>query len=396
MQKTQLEKILFKWISFFFLLSLSLHSKLFAAAPNFCAGLELESENIAMARFFVHQTYLFGDAIARSSGPGVSLDDMTIVHGRDVYKIQWFRESNPLAQGVNDHVGFLARQTHRINDAKEKVEIDTISRIFVAFRGSHWVNDWIRNTIFPFVQFRDQEGRVHRGFYERYRAIQDGAEIGVSVANDAIVNQESGFIKFLNNNLILSGITRDNCEFIFVGHSTGSALATLACAEMASAFDLVKNQAKLITFSSPMVGDRAFVDGLTEQLGKLNICRFYCCTDIVPHLPFSRLGYEHAGIGIPFRFVEIAGNDYDSAHADVLNYSADTIWSYSKIIREMGVSLFSIQFLRKSHAMPNRELVRDIFVEVKNSLRRGIPVEELGNSAFRQSNRGVTGFLMKI
>lgn len=262
---------------------LSLMSENFAANPNFRMGLELQCEDIVMARIFAHQTYLYGDAIAHGGGPGIHVDELTYIHGKDVYGFQWFRESNPHVDDINDHVGFWARKTHIINDANQRIPVNDIDRVFIAFRGSHWISDWIKNCYFPLVLLQDwEESMVHAGFYERYQAIKNGSEIGIP---QCAANHADGFIQFLDSCLISNGITKANCEFIFVGHSTGAALATLASARTAKAFNFTRNQAKLITFSSPKVGNEKFANDVETLLGRVNIFRFYCHTDIVPLLP---------------------------------------------------------------------------------------------------------------
>jgi hypothetical protein len=70
---------------------------------------------------------------------------------------------------------------------------------------------------------------------------------------------------------------------VFTGHSLGAALATLA----ASHYD----QARVIAFGSPRVGDDAF----GHRLSLRNIVRYVDCCDMVCRVPPPLLGYSHVG-----------------------------------------------------------------------------------------------------
>ena len=70
---------------------------------------------------------------------------------------------------------------------------------------------------------------------------------------------------------------------VLTGHSLGAPLATLA----ASHYD----QASVIAFGSPRVGDDAFGHRLSDR----NIVRYVDCCDMVCRVPPSLLGYSHVG-----------------------------------------------------------------------------------------------------
>lgn len=80
-------------------------------------------------------------------------------------------------------------------------------------------------------------------------------------------------------------------DIILTGHSLGGAMATAAAAQMQVAGD-VTDAARLVTFGSPKVGDKEFVDWL-----KVPHDRYMNGLDLVPYYP-PLFGYAHHGTPI--------------------------------------------------------------------------------------------------
>lgn len=125
----------------------------------------------------------------------------------------------------------------------------------LCFRGSDDLRDWITN-LNALPAGWAGSGKAHRGFASALDAIWPLAE---------------------------ATIARTNTPVIMTGHSLGAALATLAAA-------LVQD-AELITFGSPRVGDAAFAKSFERRKGRSQ--RYVNNRDMVCRLPTERLGYRH-------------------------------------------------------------------------------------------------------
>jgi hypothetical protein len=73
----------------------------------------------------------------------------------------------------------------------------------------------------------------------------------------------------------------DKYDFLFTGHSSGAAIATLASS--------LQKPKSLYTIGSPRVGDQAFVDSLRG----LDDHRYVDCCDLVTRVPPEAFGYAH-------------------------------------------------------------------------------------------------------
>ena len=76
------------------------------------------------------------------------------------------------------------------------------------------------------------------------------------------------------------------------GHSLGGALATIAAMDIHD--NLGIENVHTITFASPRVGNHDFAQQWNDRLAESSM-RFVHENDIVPHIPFPQLGYEHVG-----------------------------------------------------------------------------------------------------
>lgn len=106
------------------------------------------------------------------------------------------------------------------------------AEVYLIFRGTMTTTEWVRDfsirlTAYPYRTF----GKVHDGFIQTYdlfrKAIQEG----------------------------LAG-TGQRWRLLIPGHSLGAALATLAASDVVSTMGFP--EAKVYTFASPRVGDKAF------------------------------------------------------------------------------------------------------------------------------------------
>jgi triacylglycerol lipase len=134
----------------------------------------------------------------------------------------------------------------------------------VAFRGTESTSlaDIVTDIKFAKEEWKPGE-RVHEGFYR-------------------------GFVRAWGN--ALSKIPSDRPVW-FTGHSLGAALATLAADTFVTS-ERAAQYGGVYTFGSPLVGDRAFVDGFnTRHAGKS--FRIVNDQDGVPLVPPRFAGYRH-------------------------------------------------------------------------------------------------------
>jgi pimeloyl-ACP methyl ester carboxylesterase len=141
------------------------------------------------------------------------------------------------------------------NDAQAVAVVAPGKALFVAFRGtqSRKPQDVLKDLEFPLV---DWEGhRVHAGFRDAYASIRSEIDEWLARAPDL--------------------------PLFVTGHSLGAAMATLMAA--------VRAEAQLVTFGSPVVGDRAFA----SQFDDRPVRRYLDCNDIVATVPPALFGYVH-------------------------------------------------------------------------------------------------------
>ncbi len=169
--------------------------------------------------------------------------------------------------------------------------------IFIVYRGSQTVWDWVSN--FRIFQTKERlfpspndpnygiRGEVHRGFNDQYtrpdrkRKQPSISEIVESTLTPEIVNNRTIYV---------------------AGHSLGGALATLTAAHIKHRYP--NAQVCLYTTASPRVGDDRFEEFFRSQ--QIDAFRIYNQYDLVPKLPprfespFEAAQYVHVGDPIPF------------------------------------------------------------------------------------------------
>jgi endonuclease G len=137
----------------------------------------------------------------------------------------------------------------------------TSSAIYVAFRGTESLNDWLADL--DVLSVSKPYGHVHRGF---------------SIAYDQVAPQLVATIDALQPAGKVMHLT---------GHSLGAALAAIATCELHGRYSI----AGIYTFGQPRLGDRTTVT-FFEQNYPQSFHRFVFDDDIVPRVP---PGYRHVG-----------------------------------------------------------------------------------------------------
>lgn len=144
----------------------------------------------------------------------------------------------------------------------------------VIFRGTESALDWLSDFEFILEKFSEvpNAGRTEQGFTNLYRTSQvvfeDAGKPSVSLA-------------------AYTGSLPAGTRLTVTGHSLGGALATLhAFVAVSKGLDV-----ELITYASPRVGDRAFVEAFEKTA--IRNTRIYNKPDIVPKVPVELAGYHH-------------------------------------------------------------------------------------------------------
>jgi len=143
--------------------------------------------------------------------------------------------------------------------------------IVVSFRGSQDLINWIYNLRFPKTAPYDDipNARVHKGFYQCYESVQ--TELRPAIA--ALVQ------------------AHPDLPIVVTGHSLGGAIAVICAVDL----DLHVVQGKIPisvwTYGAPRVGNAEFSDFYDTHTDVS--WRTVNQNDIVPHLPFTSMGFEH-------------------------------------------------------------------------------------------------------
>ncbi|MBW7477288.1 lipase family protein [Paenibacillus oenotherae] len=152
--------------------------------------------------------------------------------------------------------------------------IDNPLQQAVVFRGTESVLDWLSDFEFIMETFKEvpNAGETEQGFTNLYRSMKV-QDVDASKPEVSLINY-------------LDGLPAGK-QLTVTGHSLGSAFATLH-AFVASTKGFAVD---LITFASPRVGDRKFVEAF--QKTTIRNTRIYNKPDIVPKVPVELAGYHH-------------------------------------------------------------------------------------------------------
>lgn len=135
------------------------------------------------------------------------------------------------------------------------------STIYVVFRGSSSIPNWISNIDLITVKYPPCANcYVHQGFY---------------LAEQKIINATISQVKSLKSKF-------PSYKVLVAGHSLGGALATLAAVDL---FVAGISPVRMFNFGSPRVGDNTFAAWVSSTVPDHS--RVTHCKDEVPHLPSS-------------------------------------------------------------------------------------------------------------
>lgn len=183
--------------------------------------------------------------------------------------------------GVDLHLPHLSGQFTGIG---AYVAVDNARQeIVLSVRGSNNIRNFITDLIFAW-QACDFAGncRVHTGFAESWKEIQDAASLAITAA----LGQNPGF------------------RVVATGHSLGGAVATLGAAYLRQQGLSVD----LYTYGAPRVGNEDFANWMTSQPG--GQWRVTHDNDPVPRLPPIFFGYRHLSPEYWLANGQDAQNDY--------------------------------------------------------------------------------------
>ncbi len=85
-----------------------------------------------------------------------------------------------------------------------------------------------------------------------------------------------------------------DATIIVTGHSLGAAMSTFAALDIKQQIN-PKNEIIFYSFGSPRTGNQAFTDYIFSQYPEGAYQRIVHYNDIVPHLPPTEMGFNHAG-----------------------------------------------------------------------------------------------------
>ncbi|KAH9904714.1 alpha/beta-hydrolase [Xylariomycetidae sp. FL2044] len=167
---------------------------------------------------------------------------------------------------------------------------DTNQLIVVSFKGSHSIRNWITDFVFLQVGCDVVDGcLVHLGFLTGYEEVAEALLAGLATAAAA----------------------NPSYAIVFTGHSLGGAVGTIAAAYARAAGYAVD----LVTFGSPRVGNKAFVEFVTDQAGAER--RVTHLSDPVPKLPPILLNYRHTSPELWLSTGETNTTDYAASDIKV-------------------------------------------------------------------------------
>ncbi|RUS31318.1 Alpha/Beta hydrolase protein [Jimgerdemannia flammicorona] len=155
--------------------------------------------------------------------------------------------------------GYIAR-----NDANKAV--------YVAFRGSTNINNWVHDAEFLFTKYSPARGaKVHSGFYKTW---QDARNIVYPIV-----------VKEMGRN--------PDYKLYMLGHSLGGALTVLQALDFYQNAGYDSSKMAVYTFGQPRIGNPAFSDYVDSL--DLPIYRTINQNDVVPHMGPEAIGYKHHG-----------------------------------------------------------------------------------------------------
>ena len=157
-------------------------------------------------------------------------------------------------------------------------------RYIFAFRGTDSILDML-----------DDLGVEHQAFISFDSDIEVPEGVRIEAGFDSIYRGSDGVVASMQHQLFAlvdkyQTSTKPISEILITGHSLGAALSQLFMLDLALSRSGI--QAFNINFASPRVGNHAYI-GLVENNCPNPILRVQNTHDAVPHLPPTKLGFEH-------------------------------------------------------------------------------------------------------
>jgi hypothetical protein len=280
----------------------------FLLTPHYFTDREVTS-----ARHFAKHSYLVAQHYDDVNPPADRLEEHVDVAGKNIYSIRGSTGVGPLSY---DHVvGAIYRDTEAGGEP---------NKVYVAFHGSHFFHDWLSDFDAREISAERHgfDGMLHAGFSNVCNSLYASLirQLRLSV-------QEVEALGLLP-------------EFVFCGHSLGAAVATIVARQFSSLrgaldgaepilpIDFNRTLVRLITFSSPPVGDKVFADTYREHIPLA--LRFHHHGDIVPGAEtiFKLIrSAGHIGHPVEILFLEPTSSLVGTAHG------RSTLWD---AIKELG------------------------------------------------------------
>lgn len=148
---------------------------------------------------------------------------------------------------------------------------DASKEIVVSWRGSTVILDLISDFTAIRTEWPPQVNgsKVHTGFLTAYRSAS----------------------KYIQKNMVEVASQFPDYKIVLTGHSLGAAEATLAAMDIVSNQPQLMDRMELYTYGGPRVGNSVFANWLSGQ--PFPIYRVVYKEDIVTHVPFRSMGYQH-------------------------------------------------------------------------------------------------------
>lgn len=196
---------------------------------------------------------------------------------QDLLTSAWFSEAV-----YNDHVEALLYAVGRKvefvgNIANPFIIVVENATIYIAFRGSENIENWLTNMDIRLTSWElGGGGRVHLGFQGAYLLLRH------TLAERLVKHFQGGDRKIQ--------------RVIVSGHSSGGVFASMFCMDFLGRPQSPEcPQFYCVTFGSPRIGDRKWARRFEKLVGPENIFRFVDSNDIVPRFPMYFFQYRHAG-----------------------------------------------------------------------------------------------------
>lgn len=203
------------------------------------------------------------------------------------------------------------------------------------------------------------DGKMHAGFLKKYRECQD-----------SLYKHLESFFSNLDKSKL------SDLELIFTGDSLGSALAQIAAADICKnvlpkVFEKgsIENRLRVVTFSSPCVGDKEASDQMELIIGRENLLRVYTNGDLA-----ALAGSEQLLKSLPSALVEssrklgaidqlLSCMVFTPIGRSISQKPSDAIFSHYSTALEQGIG----QILNKNYRNGFNSIVKKIMAPIEGA-----------------------------